>query len=237
MPQMLLLRDYPFDFDVYIVPDRTPWFREALQLIGLPNRPIFTIREVAGDVFDSIALLNEFDAEGFFSEEIAGRIAALSRTVWPSTIVPSRSKIYLSRRLSGIERPSYRPLTNEKAVEDVFERRGFRILYPETLSLSEQIGLCRQASAIAGPSGSGMLNAIFAEAGTRVLDLESFHYTVRQHAKIYSSTGKRYAFLFGDVDGSGGRPLHLAPWSVNMDVLDEAISWIEGSDAGSAPPA
>lgn len=226
LPQMLFLRDLPIDFQAYIVPDRTPWLREALQLVGLPNRPIFTVREIAGDTFKSIGLFNEFDAEGFYSEVVASKLMSLARTVWPATLGKSHRRIYLSRRLGTTYRPDYRPLINEAMVEEVFRRHGYAVVYPETLGFADQIGLFRQASHIAGPSGSGMLNAIFSEPGTKILDMESFHYTVRQHAKIYSSTGKDYAFLFGAIDTRGGRPLHIAPWEVSAELLDKALDWL-----------
>jgi hypothetical protein len=227
LPQMLLLRDISLDFDAYIVPDRRPWLREALKLVGLPSRPIYTNREVAGATFESIALFNEFDAEGFFSPELSRKLSALAGTVWPSMAGPNGHNLYLSRSLGTTFRPDYRVLTNEAAVEDAFRRRGFTIVYPETLSFSEQVALFRNARAIAGPSGSGMLNAVFADQGTKILDMESFHYTVRQHAKIYSSTEKSYAFLFGALE-SRDRPPHVAPWSVPVDLLDGAIDWALG---------
>jgi len=226
LPQILLLKDIFIEFDAYIVPDRTPWLREALQLIGLPNRPIFTVREIAGDTFESIALFNEFDAEGFASELIASKLGALARTVWPATIGDRSRKLYLSRRLGTTYRPDYRPLTNEPEIEELFRQNGYSVVYPETLDFAGQIGLFRQATHIAGPSGSGMLNAMFAEPGVRVLDMESFHYTVRQHAKIYSSSGKEYAFLFGIIDRAGQRPLHVAPWSAPRELVQEALNWL-----------
>jgi capsular polysaccharide biosynthesis protein len=226
LPQIVLLRNSSLEFDFYIVPDRMPWLREALLLVGLPNRPIYTVREVAGETFTSIAFFNEFDAEGFFSEDMAEQFLSLARTVWPAALGPTGRRIYVSRRLGTLHRPDYRPLSNEKAIETIFERRGFLVVHPETLSFPDQIGLFRQAEIVAGPSGSGMLNAMFCSPDTRVLDMESFHYTVRQHAKIYSSTHKNYAFLFGDVDRSSGRALHQAAWSARAELVEEAIEWL-----------
>lgn len=226
LPQLLLLHDVPIEFDLYVVPERTAWLREALQMIGLPDRPILTVKEVTGDKFDCVTFFNEFDAEGFLSDDVTSRMTALSRTVWPSRIYPDAQKLYISRLMSAAARPDYRQLHGEADVEAFFERRGFRVVYPEALSFAEQISLFRNARTVVGPSGSGMLNAIFSESGARILDMESFHFTVRQHAKIYGSSGKSYAFLFGTLDSAANLPPHIRGWSVSQDLLQAACDWL-----------
>lgn len=226
LPQLLLLRGVPLEFDVYVVPERTAWLREALQMIGLPDKAILTVKEVTGDKFDCVTFFNEFDAEGFLSEDVTNRMLALARTVWPSRIYPDVQKLYISRLMSAAARPDYRQLQGEADIEKFFERRGFTVVYPESLSFGEQISLFQRARQIVGPSGSGMLNAVFSEPGTRVVDMESFHFTVRQHAKIYGSTQKSYAFLFGTLDQGSSAPPYVRPWSVGNELLDAASEWL-----------
>ena len=226
LPQLLMLQGLPIEFDVYVVPERTAWFREALLMIGLPDKQILTVKEVTGDRFASVTFFNDFDAEGFLSEDVSTRMLALSRTVWPSHVHPGAQKLYISRLLSASARPEYRQLQDEAAVERFFERRGFAIVYPESLSFAEQIALFRQARMIAGPSGSGMLNAVFADPGVRLLDMESFHYTVRQHAKIYGSSKKTYGFLFGTLEPGSNAPPHIRSWSVSNELLESACEWL-----------
>jgi len=226
LPQLLLLRRLDVNFDVYIVPDRTPWIREVLQLIGLPNLPILTVREVSGCEIKTINFLNEFDAEGFLSDNIARQVRGLSRTIWSAKSSSFGKNLYISRRLGSITRPNYRTLTNEAEIESYVESRGFQVIYPEAYSFGEQVAMFRSARAIVGPSGSGMLNAVFSEPGTKILDMESFHYTVRQHAKIYASTDKDYSFLFGQIVGLDRSRHHLQPWNVSMDILRSGIDWL-----------
>jgi capsular polysaccharide biosynthesis protein len=54
-----------------------------------------------------------------------------------------------------------RKLTNETEIEDLFRSFGFSILYPETLSIEEQVASVSMAELIAGPSGSAMFNLAF----------------------------------------------------------------------------
>lgn len=74
----------------------------------------------------------------------------------------TRERIYLSRARHNARA---RTLDGEEAVEDVFARRGFAIVYPETLSLAEQIHLWDSARIIAGFTGSAFHTALFAERG------------------------------------------------------------------------
>ena len=107
-------------------------------------------------------------------------------------------KIYVSRSLNRVARSRYRLLVNEiDEIEPEVASHGFSIFYLETLSWQEQVRLFSNAKYLIGPSGSGMLNAVFAGQGTRLVDLEGFHVTILQHTKIYSSTKKTYSFASG----------------------------------------
>ena len=65
-----------------------------------------------------------------------------------------------------------------------------------------------------------MLTSIVANPGTTVIDMESYTVSVRQHALLYASTGKRYGFVFGTIDDPTKRPLEFQPWRVSItDIL------------------
>jgi len=87
-------------------------------------------------------------------------------------------------------------MQNEGEIEELLQRNGFEIVYPETLSLADQVRTFAEAQCVIGPSGSGMFNTAFAPDACRVVDIETFHVTVAQHALFYSSCGHPYAFLF-----------------------------------------
>jgi capsular polysaccharide biosynthesis protein len=231
LPQMLLLKQAVAasaleDFSCYVTAERTPWFREAVALIGLPERPVLALDEVSGDQFASVTFFNEFDAEGFFSSDVRHEIAVLARRVAAGDGGSADRRLYVSRRLQEVRRPDWRRLLNATAIEQVFVDAGFDVIHGETLSLQRQIALFASAGCVAGPSGSGMLNAIFAAPGTRVLDLESFTFTVRQHAKVYASSGKDYAFAFGDVDPAQSSQLLARNWTLPLEVARTACDWL-----------
>ena len=66
---------------------------------------------------------------------------------------PDGSRLYLSRsRLDS----SCRMILGEEALEQELRRRGWRIAWPETQPLAEQLQQLRNASVVAGPRGSAL---------------------------------------------------------------------------------
>lgn len=65
-------------------------------------------------------------------------------------------RIYLSR-----SRHPQRQLLNEIDVERIFQSHGFEIVFPETLSFSDQVKCIAEAELIAGPSGSNLFTLAF----------------------------------------------------------------------------
>lgn len=248
LPQMFLFQKFDIKFDAYVVPDRTAWWREALSLAHMPERPVYTVSEVCGDIFDEVVCVNGFDAEGFMSASTMAQIREVAIQNYGYAATPDRlrhlagrlsasdahdegRKIYVSRDLSSISRPHYRPLINENEIKDCFVSRGFEIVCPETLTLRAQIDLFRSARCVAGPSGSGMLNSLFCTPKSRILDIEHFHVTVRQHAKVYASADQDYAFLFGLPDPEDHRANLVRRWHVPVERVMPAIDWLLGRTA------
>lgn len=222
LPQILFSIELMADVDCYIVPERTPWLRQSLELVGAPDKPIFTVKEVCGDTFRSIVINSGGESEGFLDSATVERIRDLVHSVRDqSTRIDA--PIYSSRLLNYINRPTYRPLLNEKEIHDFFVSRHFDIVYPEVLSLKNQIIKFSSAEYVVGPSGSGMLNSVFLREDALVIDMESYHNTVRQHAKIYSSTQKKYKFVFGDIVSDEIRPMHNRAWSVKISDIATAL--------------
>ena len=116
-------------------------------------------------------------------------------------------------------------MRNEDQVEQLLERSGFEIVYPETLGFQDQIRTFAKAECIVGPSGSGMFNAALAPAGCRVLDVETFTYTVAQHGMLYASCGHPYAFLFATPEMEPNTPVVHQGYTVSPTKLLTALDW------------
>lgn len=76
----------------------------------------------------------------------------------------SSGRVFLSRA------PSER-LGNPLAVEEVFASFGFRIVYPEQMTMAEQLALYANCEVLGSLSGSGMLNCLFARPGLMTIEV------------------------------------------------------------------
>ncbi|MEM6544983.1 MAG: glycosyltransferase family 61 protein [Pseudomonadota bacterium] len=87
------------------------------------------------------------------------------------------NRVYFTRRhftASG----GGRPLSNEGAVEKLFESRGFTVIAPEEMALTEQLDLLADSEVIAGTLGSNMFNAVFMHQGKSFVLAPGSHLTV-----------------------------------------------------------
>ncbi|SHF55087.1 Protein of unknown function [Microbulbifer donghaiensis] len=229
LPQLLILSRYAIDrIDYIVVPERTPWLMSALLLLRLDHLCVYEFSEICGVPLEKFFAVGQTDVEGSFHPNIYELIDEFSDFTGSTATddFEFSKKVYLSRNLSKINRPNYRPLINEDEVERSLMDLGFSIAYPETLSFSQQIRLMRNAEFVVGPSGSGMLNSVFSRPGVKVVDIESFTHTVRQHAHIYDSTEKKYGFVFGDLQDVN-KPI-FSPWTVESNHVLESIDLMAG---------
>jgi hypothetical protein len=80
------------------------------------------------------------------------------------------SRLYLSRR--RFSRGNFeRVVANEVDMEAEFRRRGFEVLYPETMDFEDQMSLYAHADCVAGISGSGLHNSLFMRPDALLIEL------------------------------------------------------------------
>ena len=78
-------------------------------------------------------------------------------------------KIYLSRAKSGI---AWRGILNEDRLVEVLTRHGFEVLYPDRMSMEEQIAAFQNASHIVVGATGALATAAFCRPGTKILNIE-----------------------------------------------------------------
>lgn len=89
----------------------------------------------------------------------------------PELIFLSRSRLDAALpKNAGVRRAS-RPLANGRAVDELATELGFQVVYPETMTLSEQIDLIRSARVLAGPGGSALHLSVFTDPSAVVVEL------------------------------------------------------------------
>ncbi len=110
----------------------------------------------------------------------------------------ARKRLWISRK--NQIKTGQRRLLNEPELEALFVEHGFEVVYPEAMSLMEQVELFAQAEMIAGPGGSAFMNIVFSPPGTRILILTKNHPQVNFHyfTNIAQIIGQSIAYVCGD---------------------------------------
>ncbi|KQX06419.1 MULTISPECIES: glycosyltransferase family 61 protein [unclassified Leifsonia] len=107
-----------------------------------------------------------------------------------------------------------RACRNARDVEKLFEDHGFTIIYPESMSIAEQVSTFSRAHVIAGYTGSALLNLIFSSTpGVRIL-IGSESYTSVNEYLISALQGDEFHYFWCEPDihhpdgGRSGKAFH-----------------------------
>ena len=103
-------------------------------------------------------------------------------------------RLYVSRA-----KVSRRRALNEDALLPVLQRWGFQVVHPQEFAFREQVRLFAEASVVAGPSGSGMFNALFCPRGGALIEIPP-HPSIGAH--YYYSIAAAAGLDFWVVPGS-----------------------------------
>lgn len=134
-----------------------PWLPELLSLFGIPPNRVLSLDAptrlrraiVPEPLFEQFYSAHDEMVRPF--REAAARVA--------SDVVPSDQPLYLSRRrLSSRQRPAI----GEAELEQILQANGFRIAYPETMSIADQVRMINAHKDIVSSLGSAAHSVLFA---------------------------------------------------------------------------
>lgn len=140
-----------------------PWLPAVLSLFGIPPDRIL---HVNAPTRLRRAIVPEPLFEQFYSahvdmvrpfREVAARVAG--------NVTPSAQPLYLSRRRLTSRQ---RPVIGEAELEEVLRANGFRIAYPETMTIEDQVRLINSHADIVSSLGSAAHSILFALQRPRV---------------------------------------------------------------------
>lgn len=120
-------------------------------------------------------------------------------------------RVYVSRaKLPGRLR-----VYNEEKIQKIFEKNGFHVIYPETLSLAQQAAIVGNAKVLAGCAGSALHLSVFMRPGGRVIQL-------RRTYDVWDSGAVQYRLcMIGDLD---------------FDVINASIEEVRSTHGGDHAP-
>jgi capsular polysaccharide biosynthesis protein len=204
-----------------------PRFGKALlEALGLPETCFADAASIDGDATHQLVSMSPPRQHDYFHETLLRRhFVPPIRSVAATGQSPIENPlIYVSRRNWQEIRPNSRALANRDDVEAVFQRAGYTIVCPEQHSVAEQIAVFRQASVIAGESGSGLHNSVFMQPGARVICIQSGRQTHLIQASLCELFGQESTYVIGQQEN--------ADWSANFEA---SLADVESSIADAAP--
>lgn len=139
---------------------------EMLRLLNIPSEKIEVIRQPTQ--FDEVIVPEEaFISFSGYIPEFRLPFQEISKNV---ATEGTPSKVYLSRRAYQADqdnKDTVHYILNEEYFEDFFFRRGFEIVYPEQLSVREQISIIFGADEIVGTIGTMTHLLLFAKSNVK----------------------------------------------------------------------
>jgi hypothetical protein len=140
-----------------------PWLPALLSLFGIPPERILRLDTptrlrraiVPEPLFEQFYSAHEEMVRPF--RHVAARVAG--------DVTPTEQPLYLSRRrLSSRQRP----VIGEAELEDVLRANGFRIAYPETMPIADQVRMINGHTDIVSSLGSAAHSILFAQHRPRL---------------------------------------------------------------------
>jgi capsular polysaccharide biosynthesis protein len=119
-------------------------------------------------------------------------------------------------------------LRDHVAIEELAERRGFVIIYPQDLDFADQLALMQGARYIIGPAGSAMFLSYLARPGTKLCMLDSENtFRATTYTCLLEELDIDVSLLTGSVVQESEVP-HHADYSIPAKTFAEFLdSWLE----------
>ncbi|MBC2541867.1 glycosyltransferase family 61 protein, partial [Clostridium beijerinckii] len=128
-------------------------------------------------------------------------------------------KLYISRRKSLIPR-----LENQDAVENVFKSFGYEIIFPQDMSFQDELKIFSEAEFIAGASGAGLTNIMFANENAKVIFIQPKTIQSPWYSTMAGILKLKYYFLDGYLSGHSNQPYYQGTFMLNEEYLNNFLS-------------
>jgi len=128
-------------------------------------------------------------------------------------------KLFISRSKSPHSR-----LQNQPAVENIFKSFGYEIIFPGEMSFQDQLRIFSEAEYIAGESGSGLTNIIFANKNAKIIFIQPKNIQSPWYSNIAGILNLKNYFIDGQLVGYSPLPYYQRGFIVNEQNLVNFLS-------------
>lgn len=166
----LLTKTYKTGMKVVLVNEKAAqnipeYMFELLELIGVKHEDVLILDRTTK--FRNVYIPDYcFDMDCCYSRKFRNIFKKMAESV--ACKKQTYEKIYVSRTRLPMNRRTY----NEIVIENIFQKNGYKVIYPETLPLKQQIFLISNCKCLAGLGGTALHLALFMKPGGTVIQLK-----------------------------------------------------------------
>jgi len=126
-------------------------------------------------------------------------------------------KLYLSR---GNAR--FRRLLNDQEVVELMLDAGYDIIYPDQLSIGEQVSLFSEASHVVGVHGAAFTNIVFMSPGAKIMEIVGKYKPPQFYKKISGILNISHGVIEAEIERIDKKTLSQDPrfGDISVDILD-----------------
>lgn len=178
-------------------------------------------------------------------KEVEGNLVRLSNYKFCGIIYENAVATYKNRLFEGynpntperifISRKGARSLINEKEIEELLEKYGFKKYYFEDIPLPEQWSLCKNAKVVVGIHGAALSCLEFNDNPVKLIELYHPGYIVTCYRKLTAALRGSWSAVIGEIDNEykegdlnkNPRMLANAPTKIDLNSLIMALEYME----------
>ncbi len=178
LPRLLLAKNAGEDFErfdhILLATAQSGFHQYCLSKLGISMEKVVT-RQVAGDYFKTTSFVTTSAprqhsvTHPIVYQQVADFLKSTA-DFNPISSDATPAKIYVSR-----DKSARRKVVNEEELVHALHAFGYRRVFLEDLAQPEVIHLFGSAQCIVAPHGAGLANLIFANPGTKVIEMFSGH--------------------------------------------------------------
>jgi len=181
----------------WVIPSECPAFaRTLIQMIGINDENLITFDHTRQYLrCRSLVVPTNLTCGMSCHPLMTDYILWLRKTLGTDVAPDPTQRIYLSRQKLG----SQRCVLNAGEVEDVMREHGYQVIYPEHMTIAEQITCYARSISMFSEYGSGSHNSIFASPHTFIGCLRDNKRSVGfVQSALCRAAGQKSCYVFGE---------------------------------------
>jgi capsular polysaccharide biosynthesis protein len=199
LPNILYALDLFPDVKILVSKKCRPFVMEGLELaVGEKayKQKILFVHDKAPILIPQAVMPALEEWSGFIRPEDVARIRTAFASHLNRNPAPAeQTQLYISRA-----RAYRRRLSHEDGIEELLQNAGFKIIYPEEMSVKDQITVFSQAKTIVAPHGAGLSNMIWRAGDCRIVEIFTPEWRNDCYARLAVQLGFDYDYVSIDEE-------------------------------------